>query len=115
MRMPISRVRSVTETSMIFMMPIPPTSRETRAMEPSSRDMTRADSSAAAMSSVRFRTVKSGNCPGRGRWRFLSQHPDHAEGYLLDADDLAQRIFRTEQVVHHRLAQDGHLNRSADL
>ena len=28
-RMPISRVRSVTETSMMFMMPMPPTSRLT--------------------------------------------------------------------------------------
>ena len=27
MRMPISRVRSVTDTSMMFMMPIPPTTR----------------------------------------------------------------------------------------
>ena len=28
MRMPISRVRSVTDTSMMFMMPMPPTSSE---------------------------------------------------------------------------------------
>ena len=34
--MPISRVRSVTETSMMFMMPMPPTSRLTAAMAPSS-------------------------------------------------------------------------------
>ena len=32
MRRPISRVRSVTETSMMFMMPMPPTSSETEAM-----------------------------------------------------------------------------------
>ena len=32
MRMPISRVRSVTLTSMMFMMPMPPTSRLTPAM-----------------------------------------------------------------------------------
>ena len=31
MRRPISRVRSVTETSMMFMMPIPPTRRDTPA------------------------------------------------------------------------------------
>ena len=31
MRKPISRVRSVTETSMIFMMPTPPTTSEIRA------------------------------------------------------------------------------------
>ena len=30
--MPISRVRSVTETSMMFMMPMPPTSSDTAAM-----------------------------------------------------------------------------------
>jgi len=30
MRMPISRVRSVTETSMMFMMPMPPTSSDNR-------------------------------------------------------------------------------------
>ena len=33
-RMPISRVRSVTVTSMMFMMPMPPTSREMAAMPP---------------------------------------------------------------------------------
>ena len=32
LRTPISRVRSVTETSMMFMMPMPPTSREMAAM-----------------------------------------------------------------------------------
>ena len=32
LRMPISRVRSVTDTSMMFMMPMPPTSREMAAM-----------------------------------------------------------------------------------
>ncbi len=34
LRMPISRVRSVTETSMMFMMPMPPTSSEMPAMAP---------------------------------------------------------------------------------
>ena len=34
-RMPISRVRSVTDTSMMFMMPMPPTSRLTPATAPS--------------------------------------------------------------------------------
>ena len=33
-RMPISRVRSVTLASMMFMMPIPPTSRDMAAMAP---------------------------------------------------------------------------------
>ncbi len=34
LRMPISRVRSRTETSMMFMIPIPPTSSEIEAMPP---------------------------------------------------------------------------------
>ena len=32
LRIPISRVRSVTETSMMFIMPMPPTSREMPSM-----------------------------------------------------------------------------------
>ncbi len=43
MRMPISRVRSVTDTSMMFMIPIPPTSSETDAMAPSSMVITLVD------------------------------------------------------------------------
>ena len=35
LRMPISRVRSVTETSMMFITPIPPTSSEIAATSPS--------------------------------------------------------------------------------
>jgi len=38
LRMPISRVRSVTDTSMMFMMPMPPTSSEMPAMPPSISD-----------------------------------------------------------------------------
>ena len=37
LRMPISRVRSVTDTIMIFMMPIPPTTREMAAILPKKR------------------------------------------------------------------------------
>ena len=36
LRMPISRVRSVTETSMMFITPTPPTSSEIAATVPSS-------------------------------------------------------------------------------
>ena len=56
MRMPISRVRSVTDTSMMFMIPMPPTRSETEAMAPSSRVITFVDCSAACMIWVRFRT-----------------------------------------------------------
>ena len=40
LRMPISRVRSVTDTSMMFMMPMPPTSSDTAAMPESRYVMT---------------------------------------------------------------------------
>src|SRR5580704_7233231 len=40
MRTPISRVRSVTLTSMMFIMPIPPTTSDTPAIAPSKRVIT---------------------------------------------------------------------------
>ena len=58
-RIPISRVRSVTDTSMMFMIPIPPTRRETEAIAPSSRLMIRVEASATASISERLRTEKS--------------------------------------------------------
>ena len=59
MRRPISRVRSVTETSMMFMMPIPPTSSDTEAMAARRMVITREDSSCAAAYSARLRMLKS--------------------------------------------------------
>ena len=38
-RKPISRVRSVTDTSMMFMMPMPPTTSEMTAIDASSADI----------------------------------------------------------------------------
>ncbi|EXI76377.1 MAG: hypothetical protein AW07_00322 [Candidatus Accumulibacter sp. SK-11] len=55
MRIPISRVRSVTETSMMFMMPMPPTSSDTDAIAPSSSDMTRVVSAAESAAAARLR------------------------------------------------------------
>ena len=52
-RMPISRVRSVTDTSMMFMMPMPPTSRLTAATAASSVVMICVvDATLAAISTV---------------------------------------------------------------
>jgi hypothetical protein len=48
---PISRVRSVTDTSITFMMPMPPTSRETDATAISSNDKVRLASSWTWMTS----------------------------------------------------------------
>ena len=52
MRMPISRVRSVTETSMMFMMPMPPTSSEIEAIAARSSVITCVELSAAEARSV---------------------------------------------------------------
>ena len=65
MRTPISRVRSVTLTSMMFMMPMPPTSSETPAIAPSSTVITREVAVAASAISCCVRTVKSSSRPGR--------------------------------------------------
>jgi hypothetical protein len=69
--MPISRVRSVTETSMMFMMPMPPTISETAAMPASSRVMVLLASWAASANSVMSRTIGSSGSPSlvRLRWR----------------------------------------------
>ena len=55
MRMPISRVRSVTLTSMMFMMPMPPTSSEIAAMDASKSDMVRLLSDSASLISAMLR------------------------------------------------------------
>ena len=59
MRIPISRVRSVTETSMMFMIPIPPTSNDIDATAASSSVMASLALSEACAISLRLRTVKS--------------------------------------------------------
>ena len=71
MRRPISRVRSVTLTSMMFMMPMPPITRLIPATVASSSVMTRLDSSWARSISVRLRTLNGSSAPGctLKRWR----------------------------------------------
>ena len=64
MRIPISRVRSVTDTSMMFMIPMPPTSSEIDATDSSSIVITAVALSDAAAISLRLRTVKSSSCFG---------------------------------------------------
>ena len=65
LRTPISRVRSVTDTSMMFMMPMPPTSRETPAMLASSTAKMSAEAAAMSMNWRRLRIMKSLSSPGR--------------------------------------------------
>ena len=80
MRNPISRVRSVTLTSMMFMMPMPPMTRLMPATAASSMVITRLDSSWACRISVRLRTVKLSSAPGCSfwRWRSSSRTPSSA-------------------------------------
>ena len=58
-RMPISRVRSVTLTSMMFMIPMPPTTSETAATPPSSMVIVSETLETREMMSVLLRMVKS--------------------------------------------------------
>ena len=74
MRKPISRVRSVTLTSMIFMIPMPPMSRLMPATAASNRVMMRLLSSCACKISVRLRIWNGSSPPGATlkRWRSSS-------------------------------------------
>ena len=64
MRRPISRVRSVTDTSMMFMMPMPPTSSDTPAMLASSAVIVCVASLRTLAISSIVRTMKSSGSPG---------------------------------------------------
>jgi hypothetical protein len=57
-------VRSVTDTRRMFMMPIPPTTREMEATVARRSAMTRLLSSAALVMSLRLLTLKSLVCAG---------------------------------------------------
>ena len=70
MRRPISRVRSVTETSMMFMIPIPPTSRLTEATLMSRPVMVWASCTRVWAISSTVRTVKSSSSGFWMRWRW---------------------------------------------
>ena len=90
--MPISRVRSVTDTSMMFMMPMPPTSSDTAATAP--------------RSPVR-RVVVDGH--GIGDLR----HVADGEVVLLagaDAAPLAQDRLRSSRLHPRDVAALGHRN-----
>ena len=67
--MPISRVRSVTETSMMFMMPMPPTTSDIKAIEPSSIDIIVVVLRRASSICETLRTAKSSGSPGIILWR----------------------------------------------
>ena len=69
MRMPISRVRSVTETSMMFMIPTPPTNREMPAIDAKNAVIVPTMKSSISRISVVLWMSKSGGSPGGIWWR----------------------------------------------
>ena len=67
LRMPISRVRSRTETSMMFMIPMPPTTSEIEAIPPSSSVSVPLIDEAASSSWVWSKMLKSASSLARAR------------------------------------------------
>ena len=72
-RTPISRVRSVTDTSMMFMIPMPPTSSDTDAIAPSSIVSTPVICVAVEAISCCERITKSSSWVRPRRWRWRSR------------------------------------------
>jgi hypothetical protein len=68
-RMPLSRVRSVTLTSMMFMIPMPPTSSDTAATLASRSVIVWVPCWRASAISLRLRIEKSSSSPGATWWR----------------------------------------------
>ena len=60
--MPISFVLSVTDTSIIFIMPIPPTSSDTPAIDPNKSDIVLTADCIVSIICVKFLTWKSSSC-----------------------------------------------------
>ena len=69
MRRPISRVLSVTETNIIFIIPTPPTSSEIMATHKRRLVIKVVVEERALLISVMSRIRKSSACPERMRWR----------------------------------------------
>ena len=68
MRTPISRVRSVTLTSMMFMMPMPPTSSDTAAIAASRMVSVEVPACCAAATSAMLRIEKSASGANDETW-----------------------------------------------
>ena len=106
LRMPISRVRSRTETSMMFMIPMPPTTSEIEAMPPSSRVSVALIEDAASSSWVWSKTLKSSSSAAARSWRSRSSAVSVGlgRGHLVglgDADpDRADRVAADEVLLH---------------
>ena len=89
LRMPISRVRSRTETSMMFMIPMPPTISEIEAIPPSSSVSVALIDDAAASSWVWLKTLKSAVSVGGQVVAVAEQRGDRraGRGHLVRVGD----------------------------
>ena len=77
---------------MIFMIPMPPTTRDTDAIAPSKSDITCAELSWAANTSVRLRMVKSSSCPSRVLCRSRGSASISCCAWSIAAGPLARTI-----------------------
>ena len=104
MRKPISRVRSVTDTSMMFMMPMPPTISDTPAMPASSVVI-------VPIAAVRMSAISSGGAhdevvvlPGHDLVARAQQHARSASATaLVSPADAADTVMSRMLVDAHQL------------
>jgi hypothetical protein len=99
MRNPISRVRSVTETSMMFMIPMPPTSSDTPAMPARSAVMVCVVSRRTLAISSIVRTMKSSWSPGWILCRTRSSAVMASATRVVSAADVADTVICPRKVV----------------
>ena len=93
MRRPISRVRSVTDSSVMFMMPMPPTSSDTAATAASSQVIVRLARSSviASCSSVTFSSSATFAGHGAGHARRQAAGGERL-GRLRDQREVVRRV-----------------------
>ena len=95
LRMPISRVRSVTDTSMMFITPIPPTSREIAATSPSSVVKTLLVELEVSSSEPWLRTLKPGSEVSLILWRSSMIWVTSASAALRADSDFACTVIES--------------------
>ena len=99
MRNPISRVRSVTETSMMFMIPMPPTSSDTPAMPARSAVIVWVVSLLTLAISSIVRTMKSSWSPGWSLCRTRSSAAMASATRVVSPADVADTVTCWRKVV----------------
>ena len=87
LRMPISRVRSVTVTIIIFIMPMPPTTREIPAMPPSKMDRAEVTVFRASSSILEASTSKASSSSSNRSMRIFSMASAAASTVVPSAAD----------------------------